>query len=118
MKSPVVCFLTIILTVFLLTITLMFRDRFLYFLLGYDPEITSTTSVASFKAHAAIQKWRLILLGLTFLLGIVSVIICAKNEKIATGSWLYTAGKFIGIVATVIVIVILIIFIILPKRLL
>lgn len=117
MKPSAICFSMIIFTIFLLIIVLFFRDRFLFFLMGYDYQMTKTASVESFKAHGAIQKWRLILFGLTLLLGTTSIITFTKMEKAANGGWYYTAGKLLGIITSIIMIIIFIVFIILLKRL-
>ena len=59
MKSAIICIILIIATIVLLAVVLFFRDKFLFFMAGYDYELMKGTSVESFKAHAAIQKWRL-----------------------------------------------------------
>jgi uncharacterized membrane protein YidH (DUF202 family) len=117
MKPSTVCFLTITFTLFCLIIVLFFRDRVLFFLMGYNYEMTKTVTVESCKAHEAIQKWRLILFGLTLLLGITSIVTCTRMEKAATGGWYYTTGKLLGIITTILMIFIFIMFIIIPKRL-
>ena len=117
MKSSVACFLLIIVTFFFLVIVLFFRDRFLFFLAGYDYEMTRTTSVESFKAHAEIQKWRLTLFGLTLFLGIACFVTCRNIEKIEVGGWFYSIGKLVGIITSILMIIIFIVFSILPKRL-
>jgi hypothetical protein len=117
MKSSITCFLLVIITFFFLVVVLFFRDRFLFFLGGYDYEMTRTTSVESFKAHAAIQKWRLAIFGLTLFLGIACFFTCRSMEKIEIGGWYYTVGKLVGIITSILMIVIFIVFSILPKRL-
>lgn len=116
MKSAITCLILIVATMFFLIVVLFFRDKFLFFLSGYDYEMTRSTSVESFKAHAEIQKWRLALFGLTFLIGAACFIVCRNMERVAE-NWYYTAGKFLGIITCILMIVILVIYIVLPKRL-
>jgi hypothetical protein len=117
MKSAIICFILIVATIVLLAVVLFFRDRVLFFMAGYDYELTKGTSVESFKAHAVIQKWRLALVGLTFLVGAICTILC-RNMSRVSDSWYYTAGKFLGIITCIIMVVFLFMYMILPKRLL
>lgn len=116
MKSGITCFMLIFATIVLLVIVVFFRDRFLFFMAGYDYKLAKDTSVESFKVYAAIQKWRIALVGLTFLVGIASVI-CCRNMEWLTHKWYYTIGKFLGIITCILMIVILVMYIVLPKRL-
>jgi hypothetical protein len=117
MKSSTLCFLLIGATIFLTIVVLFFRDRFLFSLAGYDYEVTKTTSVESFKAHAEIQKWRLALFIITFIFGISCFITCRRMENLEDGAWYFILGKFLGIFTSIIILIIFIVLAILPKRL-
>jgi hypothetical protein len=117
MKSSTLCFLLIGATIFLTIVVLFFRDRFCFSLAGYDYEVTKTTSVESFKAHAEIQKWRLALFIITFIFGINCFITCRRMENLEDGAWYFILGKFLGIFTSIIILIIFIVLAILPKRL-
>lgn len=115
MKIKIFCVGFVLVTLFLLIVVLFFRDRVLFLLAGYDYKLAKSTSVEAFKANAAIYKWRMVLFGLTFLSATASIILCRRMEKISP-HWGYTAGKFLGIAACILMTIIFIIHLIIPKR--
>lgn len=115
MKSQV-SHILIVITLVLSVIVLFFRDRFLFYITGYDNSLIHSTSVESFKAHAAIHIWRFVLIGITFFSGIICIVTCRNMEK-KTDEWIYVIGKFLGIITCVVMGIILFMYLILPKKL-
>lgn len=115
MKSPLIFWFLIVVNILLLVIVLFFRDKFLFFFLGYDFDLMKSTSVESFKVYSVIQKWRIALIVLTLISGACCFVFCKKISN-QSNDWYYLAGKVIGILNFVLAVVILIMIIILPKR--
>ena len=113
-KAKLVCGIAIFINVLLLIIILFFKDRFLFFILGYDYQLTKSASDESFEAYKVVHPWRIVLLCLTLLAGIVCFYICWSFER-KIDSWYYTIGKFVGLLSVILMIVILIAIIILPS---
>lgn len=112
-KAKFLCGIAIFVNLLLLISVLFFRDRFLFFILGYDYQLTKSASAESFEAFEAVHPGRIILLCLTLLSGIVSFFICRNFEK-KFDSWYYSIGKFIGLFSVILMIVIAIAISVLP----
>ncbi|MEO6719446.1 MAG: hypothetical protein ABIN67_03730 [Ferruginibacter sp.] len=116
MKSPAILFFVIVTNIFLLTIVLFFRDRFLFFLAGFNFNLTKETSVESFQAFAAIQKWRIGIIVITIFIGAVNIICCKMLEKTRGSKWYLTTGSMLGSLSVIFMIIILFMSIIVPNR--
>jgi hypothetical protein len=115
MKPSIIGWLLIIINILLLVILLFFRDKFLFFLLGYDFDLMKGTSVESFKAYSVIQRLRIALVVCTLISGVCCFIFC-RNINNHSNGWYYSVGKVVGIINSILAAVILIMIMILPKR--
>lgn len=115
MRTKLLCISLLGMTILLLIIVLFFRDRTLFFLAGQDYALSKETSVNAFKAYASIQKWRIALICMTLLISVVSFFLCSKMAK-QEGYWVYTFGKYLSLVASLLMGLILLASVVLPKR--
>ena len=115
MKPSLLFWLLIVVNILLLVILLFFRDKFLFFILGYDSDLMKSTSVELFMAYSVIQRWRIALVVFTLISGVCCFMFC-KNISNQSDGWYYSAGKVIGIINFILAVVILIMIMILPKR--
>lgn len=82
-------------------------------MLGYDYQLTKSASAESFEAYEVVHPWRIVLLFLTLVAGIVCFFTCWSFEK-KIGGWFYTSGMLIGLISIILMIVIAIAISVLP----
>ena len=115
MKRTFLFWFLVIINTLLLIVLLFFREKFLFFLLGYDFDLKKSTSIESFKAHAIVQKFRIGLILLTFITGLFCLII-SRNLSNHSGSWYFSIGVLLGIINFILALILIIMAWFVPNR--
>jgi hypothetical protein len=78
MKINRLFFISLFILMLATTTILFFRDRFLFFLHGYEKELLKITSVEAVKAHAQIYKSKILILVGGLILSIITLFFSRK----------------------------------------
>lgn len=97
-------------------ITIFFRDRFLFYLYGYDSSLLNNTTVEAFEAYKSIYNGKLFLILASISVTGVSALI-TRRHRLMSGNTYVRIIFLVEIAVALILLIILLMYFALPKRL-
>ena len=91
MRNTVIVLGLFLVSIFISTINFFFRDKFLFYLHGYDPSLLNNNTVESFNAYKDIHSDKPVLISISFVLVSVSAFVTKKYR-------LNNASEFLKII--------------------
>lgn len=116
MRNTIIILGLFLVSIFISTINFFFRDRFLFYLHGYDPSLLDSDKAEAFNAYKTIHGDKLFLILVSFIIVSVSAFI-TKRYSIGNASKILKPIFLIEILLGFLLLALLFVYFILPKRL-
>lgn len=116
MRNTIIMLGLFLVSIFASAINFFFRDKFLFYLHGYDPSLLNSDKAESFNAYKTIHGDKPLLILVSFIIVSVSAFI-TKRFRISNAGEFLRLIYLIEILLAFLLLALLLVYFILPKRL-